>query len=47
VENASSPIARFFFHLGPKLLRLHEVLVAKTYRPGLYLTFTIYAGKPR
>jgi hypothetical protein len=40
-------VARFFFHLEPELLRLHEELVAKTYRPGPYRTFTIYEGKPR
>src|SRR4051812_20344510 len=40
-------IARFFFHLEPELLRLHEELVSKTYRPGPYRTFTIYEGKTR
>jgi len=40
-------IARFFFHLEPELLRLHEELVARTYRPGPYRTFTIYEGKTR
>ncbi len=34
-------VARFFFHLEPQLLRLHEELVAQTYRPGPYRTFTI------
>jgi hypothetical protein len=27
-------VARFFFHLEPELLRLHEELATKTYRPG-------------
>jgi retron-type reverse transcriptase len=40
-------IACFFFHLEPELLRLHEELVAQTYRPGPYRTFTIYEGKTR
>jgi retron-type reverse transcriptase len=40
-------VARFFFHLEPELLRLHEELAAATYRPGPYRTFTIYEGKAR
>jgi RNA-directed DNA polymerase len=40
-------VARFFFHLEPQLLRLHEELAAETYRPGPYRTFTIYEGKTR
>ena len=39
--------ARFFFHLERELLRLHEELATKTYRPGPYRTFTIYEGKTR
>ena len=42
-----SPAARFFFHLERQLLRLHEELASKTYRPGPYRTFTIYEGKTR
>ena len=40
-------VARFFFHLEPELLRLQAELVARTYRPGPYRTFTIHEGKPR
>ena len=40
-------IVRFFFHLEPEILRVHEELVAKTYCPGPYRTFTIYEGKTR
>jgi retron-type reverse transcriptase len=39
--------ARFFFNLEHHLVRLHEELAAKTYRPGPYRTFTIYEGKKR
>ena len=38
---------RFFFDLERQLLRLHEELAGKTYRPGPYRTFTIYEGKTR
>jgi retron-type reverse transcriptase len=41
------PAARFFFHLERELWRLHEELVAKTYRPGPYRTFKIYEAKKR
>jgi RNA-directed DNA polymerase len=40
-------VARFVFHLERELLRLHDELAAKTYRPCPYRTFTIYEGKPR
>jgi retron-type reverse transcriptase len=40
-------VARFFFHLERELLRLHDELATKTYRPGAYRTFTIYEGKTR
>ena len=40
-------VARFFFDLERELLRLHEELASKTYRPGPYRTFTIYEGKTR
>jgi len=39
--------ARFFFDLEHHLVRLHEELATKTYRPGPYRTFTIYEGKKR
>ena len=40
-------VARFVFDLERQLLRLHEELASKTYRPGPYRTFTIYEGKTR
>ena len=40
-------VARFVFDLERQLLRLHEELAGKTYRPGPYRTFTIYEGKTR
>jgi RNA-directed DNA polymerase len=40
-------VARFRFDLERQLLRLHDELEAKTYRPGGYRTFTIYEGKTR
>jgi len=40
-------VARFVFDLERQLLRLHEELTAKSYRPGPYRTFTIYEGKKR
>ena len=40
-------VARFVFDLERELLRLHEELASKTYRPGPYRTFTIYEGKTR
>jgi hypothetical protein len=40
-------VVRFVFNLERQLLLLHEELASKTYRPGLYRTFTIYEGKPR
>ena len=47
MASASARRARFFFHLERELLRLHEELASKTYRPGPYRTFTIYEGKTR
>jgi hypothetical protein len=41
------PAARCFFNLARELLRLHEELFAKIYRPGPYRTFAIYEGKTR
>ncbi len=40
-------VGRFLFDLERQLLRLHEELAGKTYRPGPYRTFTIYEGKTR
>ena len=40
-------VARFPFDLERQLLRLHEELAGKTYRPGPYCKFTIYEGKIR
>ena len=48
MANGSGPsVARFVFDLERELLRLHEELASKTYRPGPYRTFTIYEGKKR
>jgi len=41
------PAARFFFHLERELIRLHDELASRTYRPGPYRTFTVYEGKAR
>ncbi len=40
-------VASFLFDLERQLLRLHEELAGKAYRPGPYRTFTIYEGKTR
>ena len=40
-------VGRFLFDLERQVLRLHEQLAGKTYRPGPYRTFTIYEGKTR
>jgi retron-type reverse transcriptase len=40
-------VAAFHFDLEPEVLRLRDELVAGTYRPGPYRTFTIREPKPR
>lgn len=40
-------VCQFDFHLEPELWRLHDELVAGTYRPGPYRSFKIFEPKER
>ena len=42
-----NPVAEFYFHLEPELLRLEEELQTGTYVPRPYRSFMVYEPKPR
>ena len=46
-KKSKSPVAEFYFHLEPELLRLEEELKTGTYVPCPYRSFMVYEPKPR